>query len=185
MHSFSTQLDLEQSHYYFIISMLYVLSIIYPLTVIFIVIKNPQLICILPFQIDRLLVFDRSGLTIFSHNFNKNHKYPDVLITGLITAVVSAIQEITGSGRNVEYINLEDKAIVFNTKNNLHFVLISDKYTVTIAESLNSFMNQFLSRYKDILERESDDLGRYVNVFKESKDNCECYFSISLFMIVN
>ena len=100
------------------------------------------------YKLSRLIVFEPGGTSIFAFDFHSDSKHRSELIAGMISAIITAVSEVTESTRYVEQIVLEDKIILLNRRENLFFALIADKATKMIVDSFNSFIDVFTSRYK-------------------------------------
>ena len=100
------------------------------------------------YKLSRLIVFEPGGTSIFAFDFHSDSKHRSELIAGMISAIITAVSEVTESSRYVKQIVLEDKVILLNCKEKLFFALIADKATKMIVDSFNSFIDVFTHRYK-------------------------------------
>ena len=104
------------------------------------------------YKISRLIVFEEGGIPLFAFDFHENVKHRDELLAGMISAVITAVSEVTESSKYVRQVILEDKVILVKYKQKLFFALVADKATKMINDSFSLFVDLFFTSYMKFSE---------------------------------
>lgn len=122
--------------------------------------RNPSLSLILTQRVHHVLVIHNSGLTLYNHEFHKGGLGED-LIGGAIDAISKFLQEALGIRTNLKEIKLFDRDILLDINEYFACVLITDKSTYFLKESLKKFNGMFLEKYKKQLEKFTGETSLY------------------------
>ena len=146
--------------------------------VVFLVIKKPESFVVFTNKIYDFIIFHKSGILLYSFNFEKQSEVDEALLKG---SILIGINHILANLSNVEnqitLIKMSDRAIVFNYNNQLGYaVLLIAKHKNKILEkAVDNFTKKFAEINKDNLKK----LGGLIDVstFKNAHDLIEEYFS--------
>ena len=145
---------------------------------IFLTVKKPDLFVVFTNKIYDFIIFHKSGILLYSFNFEKQSEVDESLLKG---SILIGINHILANLSNVEnqitLIKMSDRAIVFNYNNQLGYaVLLVAKHKNKILENaVDNFTTKFAEINKDNLKK----LGGLIDVstFKNAYDLIEEYFS--------
>ena len=145
---------------------------------IFLTVKKPDLFVVFTNKIYDFIIFHKSGILLYSFNFEKQSEVDETLLKG---SILIGINHILANLSNVEnqitLIKMSDRAIVFNYNNQLGYaVLLIAKHKNKILENaVDNFTKKFAEINKDNLKK----LGGLIDVstFKNANDLIEEYFS--------
>ncbi|MFX0090484.1 MAG: hypothetical protein ACFFBD_01880 [Candidatus Hodarchaeota archaeon] len=127
-----------------------------------------------PKRIDRLLVLDSSGLTLFSMTFGLTVRSIDeYLLGGLISAITSMIQATAQSTATIRSIKLEDLELMMVMKHSILSVLVVEHSSIYLSSSLESFTQAFYNQFKEKIGEEVIEVNYYA---KYAKPLAEAYF---------
>jgi hypothetical protein len=120
--------------------------------IITLAIRHPQLLCILPFRVDRLLVIhNNSGLPLFDFQFSKQ-KVDDILFSGLIQGLQQMSIEVLQKGQ-IHQIILDSGVLTFK-KSELYTVgLLASRSSQILGRSFNSFNHAFEKQFSTELQQ--------------------------------
>jgi len=146
--------------------------------VVFLVVKKPDLFGVFTNKIYDFVIFHKSGILLYSFNFEKQSEIDESLLKG---SILIGINHILANLSNVEnqitLIKMSDRAIVFNYNNQLGYaVLLIAKHKNKILENaVDNFTKKFAELNKDSLKK----LGGLIDVstFKNANDLIEEYFN--------
>ena len=118
--------------------------------------KSPHLIYVLSAKPIKLNVVDEErGLTLFTHNFSSDLiNVQDTLIVSVIESISNFTQQVLQKGR-IKEIVLDDGLIYISrsAKYQIHFILISNTRSRVLNKNLESFVNLFLDKFGDELDK--------------------------------
>ncbi|MBN2151761.1 MAG: hypothetical protein JW839_09965 [Candidatus Lokiarchaeota archaeon] len=119
-------------------------------------IRDPRLLCILPFRVDRLLVIHyNSGLPLYEHQFSAQ-KVDDVLFSGLIQGLQQLSVEVLQKGE-IRQIILESGVLTFRRMERFTIGLLASRSSQMLTRGFNAFTIAFEKRFNDALERFNGD----------------------------
>ena len=96
-----------------------------------------------------LLVIDEGGLPLYSYNFSKKQDIDDLLISGLISAIINFSQEVLGKGvETLRSITHEGRAVIIERQENIMAVLVSDNETFESRLQVRKFLKEAMSKIK-------------------------------------
>lgn len=125
----------------------------------------------LPFPIHTIIFFKSdSGLSLnITHVKNlsnkKTVKLDENLITGTLSAIMTLLKEGLGSDGFLKSINSSDQSIVVSSNMDVSIAVITERPTRVLHNSIKKALNEFTSRYKDILH---NDKAIEISEFKET-----------------
>ena len=112
--------------------------------------KEPKLSGILPFRVFNLTIIDAiSGNSVFSHDWDKKEGLMnDTLFSSLLQAISAILNEAIRKG-NVREISLDEAVIILkrSKKYPVAYVLIASKSSKTLRHALDSFTDNFDTRF--------------------------------------
>lgn len=149
--------------------------------IVFLAIKRPDLFVVFTNKIYDFIIFHKSGILLYSFNFEQRSEVDESLLKG---SILIGINHILANLSNVEnqitLINMSDRSVVFNYNNQLGYaVLLIAKHKNKILENaVDKFTTKFAEINKDNLKK----LGGLIDVstFKNAYDIIEEYFSYYL-----
>jgi hypothetical protein len=123
------------------------------------------------------IVFHKSGILLYSYNFQTREEVDESLLKGSILIGISHIlANLSRVEAQVTHIKMEDRAVVFNFNTQLGYAtLIIAKHRNKILEkSINNFMNEFSTINRDSLKNLTGLID--VSTFKNAKSLIKQYF---------
>jgi len=97
-----------------------------------------------------LLVIDEGGLPLFSYNFSKTKDIDDLLVSGLITAIINFSSEVLGKGVDtLRSINHEGRAVIIEQQENIMAVLVADNETFESRLQVRKFLKEAIIKVKE------------------------------------
>lgn len=122
-----------------------------------------------------LFVFAKSGVSVYFHTFGIEIQDP-TLISAMITALTSFIQEATGSKKLLRTIDQEDKKILlFHGDYTIH-ALIAEKNLPIIRKNLEKFGRDFEKTFQSKLMNWDGNVG----IFKGTEKIIDKYFPVEM-----
>ena len=107
----------------------------------------------IPIILYLLLVLDESGLPLYSYKFSKKEVIDDLLVSGLISAIINFSAEVLGKGtETLRSINHEGKAVIIEKQDNVMAVLVADNETFESRLQVRKFLKESISKIKVKLE---------------------------------
>jgi len=149
-------------------SILYLISIGY---FVFFIIKRPNIFSVFTNKIYDLIIFHKSGILLYSFNFQTREEVDESLLKG---SILIGISHILANLSNVEaqiiHIKMKDRAIVFNYNTQLGYAaLLIAKHQNNILESaVEKFMQDFSKINKENLQNLNRliDVSKFKNAYK-------------------
>lgn len=96
----------------------------------------------LPFPIYQLIIYNNSGLCVYSRSVKtkgvQSIDIEEMLFSGLISAISSGIKESLGTSTELRYIDATDKHILLKIFSGLTVVIISDSKSNLLLESIKT-----------------------------------------------
>ena len=147
--------------------------ILYDLTIgyyIYIVIKKPNLFVVFTNKIYDFIVFHKSGILLYSYNFQTREEVDEGLLKG---SILIGINHILANLSNVEnqvtHIKMKDHAVVFNFNTQLGFAaLLIAKHKNNILESA---VETFMADFSKVNSENLQNLNRLIDVSKFKNAN--------------
>ncbi len=134
---------------YFIVAAIFVL-------LTFLAVRTPQLLCILPFRVDRLLViYNKSGLPLFDFHFSKQ-KVDEVLFSGLIQGLQQMSIEVLQKGQ-IRQIVLDSGVLTFEKRELYTVGLLASRSSQILGRSFSSFTDAFEKQFHKELQEFNGD----------------------------
>ncbi|MEX2680092.1 MAG: hypothetical protein Q6373_000700 [Candidatus Sigynarchaeota archaeon] len=135
--------------------------------------KNVQLFNILPFRIQRLIVYDtKNGFSLFVHDwFKEGNVIDENLLTGILHGISMIVNESIQKG-NVQELKMERGVLLINHDNvhTLAFVIIASRSSLVLNQALAAFRRKFVERFGSNLDMKQSSNGyeSAKNLVKES-----------------
>ncbi|MFO8017530.1 MAG: hypothetical protein R6U96_02745 [Promethearchaeia archaeon] len=123
-------------------------------TFLYFLISHPNFYYKLTNQVDNLILFHKSGILLYSYDFNKNEQLDDSLLKG---AILIGINHILSNLAIKEYklnsINLKDKRIIlrYNDKLGFAFLLIVERSSRYLKSCVENFLKDFSEKFREDL----------------------------------
>ena len=137
---------------------------------VFIIIKKPNLFAVFTNKIYDLIIFHKSGILLYSFNFQTREEVDESLLKGSILIGISHIlANLSNVEAQVTHIKMKDRAIVFNFNTQLGYAaLLIAKHRNKILESA---VEKFMQDFSDINEENLQNLNRLIDVSKFKNAN--------------
>ena len=126
---------------------LYLISYLVNFVYVFIIIiTKPSLFLVFTNRIYNFIIFHKSGILLYSYNFQTDKEADDSLLKG---SILIGINHILANFSNIEnqltLIKLSERGVVFNFNNDLGYaiLLIAKHKNITLEKTVSKFMNKF------------------------------------------
>ncbi|MHA1482830.1 MAG: tetratricopeptide repeat protein [Candidatus Heimdallarchaeaceae archaeon] len=104
----------------------------------------------IPIILYLLLVIDEGGLPLYSYNFSETEGMDDILVSGLITAIINFSSEVLGKGIDtLRSINHEGRAVIIEQQENIMAVLVADNETFEGRLQVRKFLKEAVTKIKE------------------------------------
>ncbi len=104
----------------------------------------------IPIVLYLLLVIDEGGLPLYSYNFTETKGMDDLLVSGLITAIINFSSEVLGKGvETLRSINHEGRAVIIEQQENIMAVLVADNETFVCRLKVRKFLKEAVTKIKE------------------------------------
>ena len=144
---------------------------------VYIVINKPNLFAVFTNKIYDFIIFHRSGVLLYSYNFQTRKEIDESLLKGSILIGISHIlANLSNLKAQVTHIKMEKQAVVFNFNTQLGYVilLIAKHKNKILENSIESFDKEFSALNIDSLKNLSGLID--VSQFKNAKALIQQYF---------
>ncbi len=111
--------------------------------------QNPYSIYVISQKVYQIIVFLENGVTIFDEKLKESPAKQTVMITGAIHGVSSMIQHALGIDSRPKSLKYGDRSLIFEFRENIGFVLISDRDSRVLRNGLKNFATQFMKNYSE------------------------------------
>ena len=132
----------------------YIFPLIWVLSTLYVIFCDFAVFWILPNSLYQLIVFDKAGKTIFTHQFKKLSDIDVHVVSSGIKGAISLFSELMATGEDVTGILFKERVISIYKKENFFFAIIADKRTKTIEKSLENFGDLFVKHIVDFVKSE-------------------------------
>ncbi|MCE7743394.1 MAG: hypothetical protein GOP50_13165 [Candidatus Heimdallarchaeota archaeon] len=127
----------------------------------------------IPIILYLLLVIDEGGLPLYSYNFSKKQDIDDLLISGLISAIINFSQEVLGKGvETLRSIIHEGRSVIIERQDNVMAVLVSDNETFESRLQVRKFLKEAMGTIKQKITAKTIDQEEFQplveTIFKEA-----------------
>ena len=158
--------------------------ICYMITVAFVIyalIKKPNAFVVLTNKIYDFIIFHRSGILLYTYNFETGKESDDSILKGSILIGINHIlSNFIDMKDKLNLIKMKDRDIIFEYDNNFGFalLLITNHRNTIIEKSVRKFMEKFSERYDEILKSIKNS-NKIIDVseFKNSKELINTFFN--------
>ncbi len=128
------------------------------------VIKEPKLLYILPFEINRIVVKDRDGFPLFDHDWSES-KISDSMFTGFINAVQLMSEEVIHKGGLLDIV-LTDGILILRESEYITVGLVASKSSKLLRTSIINFANDFEEKFSKLLKTSCRDIEEYDGAYE-------------------
>ena len=135
------------------------------------IIKEPKLLYILPFTVNRLVVRDREGNPLFDHDWSHS-SFNESIFPGFLNAVQLMSEEVINMGGLLD-IKLEEGIFTLNKSELISVGLVASKYSKLLRECVVQFTRDFEQKFERELKKHVKDIAQYEGAF----ELIEKYFS--------
>jgi hypothetical protein len=137
--------------------------------VLYVIIKKPALFLVFTNKIFDFIIFHKSGILLYSYNFQTSKEGDESLLKGSILIGISHIlANFTGVEDQLDHIKMSDKGVVFNFQNDLGYavLLIAKHKNKILEEAVQKFIKRFSDKNKENLLNLSGLID--VTIFKDT-----------------
>ncbi len=135
------------------------------------IIKEPKLLYILPFTVNRLVVRDREGNPLFDHDWSRS-SFNESIFPGFLNAVQLMSEEVINMGGLLD-IKLEEGIFTLYKSELISVGLVASKYSKLLRECVVQFTRDFEQKFERELKKQVNDIAQYEGAF----ELIEKYFS--------
>jgi len=131
--------------------------------VIYAITKEPKLLYILPFSVNRIVVKDHDGHPIFSHDWSES-RINEKIFTGFINAVQIMSEEVMNIGGLLD-INLQEGILIVYNSKFVTIGLVASKSSTLLRDCLRNFTHDFEIQFEHLLKTSSKDIKKYESAY--------------------
>jgi len=147
---------------------------------VFITINEFELFVVVTNKIYDFVIFHRSGVLLFSYNFEKNKEIEDSLLKGSILIGINHIlSNFINKKSKLKLIKMKERDIIFEFDNQYGYaiLLVVSHRNKIVEKAVNLFMKDFTKQNKDVLSKINKQAQLIdVSEFKNSKEIIKKYF---------
>lgn len=152
----------------------YLLNILGSIFILYTLLRMPDFYVVLTNKIYDFIIFQKSGILLYSYNFETGKETDESLLKGSILIGVNHIlTNFTYKKDQLNLIKMKDRDLVFeyDTYYGYALLLITNQRNVIIEKAVKHFMQSFNDLNKEQLKK-IDNFGQLidVSVFKNAKD---------------
>jgi len=150
--------------------------------VCYVLVKKPELFLLLTNTIDYIHIYHKSGILLYSYQFENVKKEKDAASWGNILIGINYIlSEFTGLEEHIDNFQTKEAEIIVNYNDEFGFavLIITNQKNIFLDKMVLNFMEDFKNQYKKELT-EIQDLNKIINVseFSETESLIKKTFSI-------
>ncbi|NPD90114.1 MAG: tetratricopeptide repeat protein [Asgard group archaeon] len=109
----------------------------------------------IPIILYMLLVIDEGGLPLYSYKFSRKESIDDLLVSGLISAIINFSAEVLGKGtETLRSITHDGRAVIIEKQENVMVVLVADTETFESRLLVRKFLKESIPKLRDKLALE-------------------------------
>jgi hypothetical protein len=131
---------------------------------------NPYYVYLLPTKINKILIFNDSGILLYSVRIGRDEPEfgEDTLFSGIVTALRSLIAETTGTKGELRKVSFRDKKllVVENMERRITTLIICDSDSLILQTAAKHFTDSFCAKFSKVLDR----FDGTVSIFDEASD---------------
>jgi len=135
------------------------------------ILREPKLLYILPFTVNRIVVRDREGNPLFDHDWSSSN-LSESIFTGFLNAVQLMSEEVINMGGLLD-IKLEEGILTLYESELISVGLVASKYSKLLRECVVQFTRDFEQKFERELKKQVKDIAQYEGAF----ELIEKYFS--------
>ncbi len=129
-------------------------------------ILNPFYVYLLPAKINKILIFNDSGLLLYSVSIGREQDtiaHQDILVTGTVTALKSLISETTGAQTDLRKVSFRDKKmiVVENADRNVATLIISDSDAWILQMAAQHFTESFCEQFQEAIREFNGNVAQF------------------------
>jgi len=152
-------------------------------SICYMVVRKPELFSELTNKIHYINIYHKSGILLYSYQFETENDQVDSTIWGnILIGINHILSEFVDPKDQIDVLQTNNSDIIVNY-DNLGFavVLITNRKNVILKKLMDKFAKEFKEKYRKELT-EIQDLNKLINVseFKETKDIIESNFQMYL-----
>ncbi len=124
------------------------------LALLYLIVKEPYKFISYANKIYDFIIFQKSGVLLYSYNFDTNEETEDIYLKGsILIGINHIISNIIDKQRQLDLIQVRDRDIVFEFDKNYGYalLLITNKKNTIIEKSMKNFVKHFNETNKEIL----------------------------------
>ncbi len=141
----------------------YILITIGSIIIMTSILKEPKLLYILPFELNRLVVKDKKGYPLYTHNWSKSN-INDVIFIGFLNRVQIMSEKIIDKGELLD-IELNQGILIFNEGQYITVGLLTSKSSKLLRKLVSNFTNEFEEKFQRFLKISCTDTDKYKSAY--------------------
>jgi len=115
--------------------------------------RSPIHIYFAPLSVYRLIVINKAGLPLLTHDFYESSEkallMDSAMISSALSGVINILQETLSSGSTPKVINLEDRVVLLETTDLALYALIADSHSSVLRAALKDFSREFEGSFRE------------------------------------
>jgi hypothetical protein len=138
--------------------------------ILYVIIRKPALFLVFTNKIYDFVIFHKSGILLYSYNFQTSKEVDDSLLKGSILIGINHIlANFSGIENQLNHIKMSDKGIVFNFQTDLGYavLLIARHKNKTLEKAVHKFIQKFSTHNKEKLLNLNGLID--VSIFKDTR----------------
>lgn len=120
-----------------------------------IILYEPKILYILPFDVHRILVKDKNGNLLYEHDWSSSY-INETMFTGFINAVQLMSEEILNSGGLLD-INLKERILILHENQEITVGLVASKASKLLRDAIKGFSDEFQTQFQKELKKSLTD----------------------------
>lgn len=130
---------------------------------IYIITKEPKLLYILPFTVNRIVVKNSNGNPLFDHDWAES-KINENIFTGFLNAVQLMSEEVMHVGGLLD-INLQEGILIVYNSKFITVGLVASKSSKLLRDCVRNFTHDFEEQFEYLLKSSNIDMKNYESAY--------------------
>lgn len=173
---------LTNNDIFFTVALIFIITA--KLIAIFLFFKKPNLFIHLSNRLKYLIIFHKSGILLFSYDFEKKEEIEESFLKGSILIGINHILNSFEDKKNLlDYIKIKDKFAYFDFDKQYGYaiLLIANQSNKLLKNSIGKFMNVFTQRNMQYLEEINQnmaliDISKFQDTYELIKEVFQIFF---------
>ncbi|MBN1214038.1 MAG: hypothetical protein JXA99_01225 [Candidatus Lokiarchaeota archaeon] len=131
---------------------------------IYAIYREPKLLYILPFRVNRLLVKNNEGYPLYDHDWAESN-LNEITFTGFLNTIQTLSEEVINIGSLVD-IHLDEGIVILNKAKYITIGLVATKSSKLLRTAVSHFSKDFEDKFERILKKGCVDMSEYQSAYE-------------------